>query len=137
MAFTSQITHPLKKLVYKGVIIKNHLTEEQAINEVNSIIINHGYKPDIVNADGYSYVIIKENYPELARESVLLHNKYKASKKYAFIVKLVNKDHSESIAFIEYSSDLVELSQRAKQFPTWYNYPIGVTKNIQGYLREI
>jgi hypothetical protein len=86
---------------------------------------------------GYSYVIIKENHPELERESTLSHNKYKANKKYAYIVKGVHKDGSESIYFIEYSNDLQELSKRAKEFPTWYNYVLGISKSLQGDLSEL
>jgi hypothetical protein len=85
----------------------------------------------------YSYIIIKENHPELERESVLLDNKYNPKKKYAFINKVVHKDGSENIAFINYSNDLQDLQNRAKGFISWYNYPLGVAKNIQGYLREI
>lgn len=84
-----------------------------------------------------SYVIIKENYPELERESVLLENKYKANKKFAMINKMVHKDGSESISTIVYSNDLQDLQNRAKVFVSWYNYPLGVAKDIQGYLREI
>lgn len=86
---------------------------------------------------GYSYVIIKENYPELERESVLLDNKYKANKKYAMINKIVHKDGSENISNIVYSNDIVELQSRANGFISWYNYPMGVSKNIQGYLTKI
>jgi hypothetical protein len=85
----------------------------------------------------YSYIIIKENHPELERESVLLDNKYNPKKKYAFINKVVHKDGSENIAFINYSNDLQDLQNRTKGFISWYNYPLGVAKNIQGYLREI
>jgi len=84
-----------------------------------------------------SYVIIKENSPYLERESTLLHNNYKASKKYAFINKVVNNDDSESIAFIDYSNNLQALQDRARGFACWYNYPLGIAKNMQGYLREI
>jgi len=85
----------------------------------------------------YSYIIIKENHPELERESVLLDNNYNPKKKYAFINKVVHKDGSENIAFINYSNDLQDLQNRTKGFISWYNYPLGVAKNIQGYLREI
>lgn len=86
---------------------------------------------------GYSYVIIKNNYPQLERESTLLHNKYKANSKYAFIQKYVHKDGSESICFIDYSNDLEALQKRANGFISWYNYPIGIYKNIQGYLSTL
>jgi len=85
----------------------------------------------------YSYVIIKHNYPELERESVLLENKYSSKKKYAFINKISHGDGSENIAFIEYSNDLEGLQNRAKGFISWYNYPIGLAKSIQGYISEI
>lgn len=85
----------------------------------------------------YSYVIIKENYPQLERENVLLENKYKANKRYAMITKMVHKDGSENISTIVYSNDLQGLQERAKGFISWYNYPLGIAKNIQGYLREI
>jgi hypothetical protein len=85
----------------------------------------------------YSYVIIKVNHPELERERVLLDNKYKARLKYAFINKIVHKDGSENIAFIDYSDDLEELQERAKGFISWYNYPLGVAKSIQGYISEV
>lgn len=86
---------------------------------------------------GYNYVIIKENYPELERENVLLENKYKANRRYAMITKMVHKDGSESISTIVYSNDLQGLQERAKGFISWYNYPIGIAKDMQGYLREI
>jgi hypothetical protein len=85
----------------------------------------------------YNYAIIKENYPELERESVLSYNKYSPKKKYAMLVKGVHKDGSESIYFIEYSNDLQELQEKASGYLSWYNYPLGVAKSIQGYLSEI
>lgn len=85
----------------------------------------------------YHYVIIKNNYPELERESALSHNKYNAKKKYAFINKGIHKDGSESIYYIDYSNDLEALQNRAKEFISWYNYPIGLSKNIQGYITEL
>jgi len=88
---------------------------------------------------GYSYAIIQQNYPELERVSVLSTkgNKYLKSKKYAMIVKGVHKDGSESIYFIVYSNNLEQLQSAAKEYQSWYNYPLGVSKNIQGYLSEI
>jgi hypothetical protein len=85
----------------------------------------------------YNYAIIKENHPELERESVLTKNKYNAKKKYAMIVKGVHKDGSECIYFIEYSNDIVELQSIASGYQSWYNYPIGISKNIQGYLTQL
>jgi hypothetical protein len=89
----------------------------------------------------YNYAIIKESYPELAKEPVLgggkEANNYNPKKKYAMIVKGVHKDHSESIYFILYSNDLQELQEKAKQYPSWYNYPIGLRKDIQGNINEL
>ncbi len=85
----------------------------------------------------YNYVIIKNNYADLERESTLLQNKYNAKKKYAYINKGVHKDGSESIYFIEYSNDLEALQKDANEYISWYNYPLGVSKNIQGYLTAI
>lgn len=84
----------------------------------------------------YSYAIIKENNPYWGRESTLLHNDYRPYK-YAFISRVVNKDGSESIAFISYSDDLQALQDWAKGYVSWYNYPLGVSKDMQGYLREL
>jgi hypothetical protein len=89
----------------------------------------------------YNYAIIKESYPELGKESVLdpskNSNKYSPKKKYALIVKGVHKDGSESIYFIRYSNDIVDLQNQASTYPSWYNYPIGISKNIQGYLTQL
>lgn len=85
----------------------------------------------------YSYVIIKENYPELEKQSTLLHNKYNSKKRYAFINKISHEDGSENIAFIDYSNDLQELQNRASEFVSWFNYPIGVAKGTRGELIEI
>ena len=85
----------------------------------------------------YNYAIIKENHSELERETVLTENKYNSKKRYALIVKGVHKDGSESIYFIKYDNDLQKLQEDAKQYPSWYNYPLSVAKNLQGYLREI
>lgn len=86
---------------------------------------------------GYTYVIIKENYPELERESTLLPSRYFPKCRYAYISKLVHNDGSENIAFIKYSNDLQALQEGAKNFPSWYNYPLGISKSIQGYLSEL
>lgn len=87
---------------------------------------------------GYSYVIIKENYKELSQETTLAkENKYLKSKKYAFICKTVCNDGSEFIGFIDYSNDLQMLHERAKGFVSWYNYPLGLSKNTQGFISEL
>ncbi len=90
-----------------------------------------------LNEKAYSYVIIKNNHPELERESVLLENNYKPKAKYAMLNKMVHKDGSENIATIVYSNNLEALHNRAKGFVSWYNYPLGISKNIQGYITEL
>jgi hypothetical protein len=87
--------------------------------------------------EAYNYVIIKDNNPTFERESTLLDNKYKKSKKYVFITKMIHKDSSESTASIQYSNDLAELQQRANGFISWYNYPMKLSKNIQGFISEL
>jgi hypothetical protein len=85
----------------------------------------------------YGYVIIKHNYPQLERETTLLENKYNPKKKYAYIQKSVYNDGSESINFIHYSNDIEDLQEQAKRFLSWYNYPLGLKKNIQGFISEL
>jgi DNA polymerase sigma len=85
----------------------------------------------------YHYIIIQPNYADLEREATLSHNKYNAKKKYAFINKGLHKDGSESIYYIDYSNDLEELQTRAAGFVSWYNYPLNLMKNIQGYISHI
>jgi hypothetical protein len=85
----------------------------------------------------YNYVIIKENHPELERETVLLHNKYKKNKRYAILNKGVHRDGSESIYFIDYSNDLEDLQEKARGAVSWYNYPIGLAKDVNGNLFDI
>lgn len=84
----------------------------------------------------YSYGIIKYNNPYMKQESTLLDNNYKKTK-YVLIEKVVHKDSSESISRILYSNDLDMLSDQVKGYITWYNYPIGIKKNIQGYISEL
>ena len=83
----------------------------------------------------YNYAIIKENYPALKQESAFLDNEYKPTK-YCLIEKQCFKDGSEGINRIVYSDDLAQLSIQAKNYISWYNYPIGVCKGIQGYITE-
>lgn len=87
--------------------------------------------------EAYSYVIIRENYPALDREKVLLHNKHNPKKKYAFISKVVHKDRSESIAFIDYSNDLAALQLKAQDYISWYNNPANLYKDMQQNIRHI
>lgn len=85
----------------------------------------------------YNYVIIKHNYPELERESTLITSPYKPKKKYAAIYKQSHKDGSESISFIAYDNDLEKLQKAAARHPSWYNYPLNLCKNMQGYIKHI
>jgi hypothetical protein len=84
----------------------------------------------------YSYCIIKENYPELARETTLLESKYKKTK-FAFIEKICHADGSENISRIVYSNDLQKLQSSANGYFSWYNYPLNLTKNIQQFISHI
>ena len=85
----------------------------------------------------YSYAIIKENNLYLETQSVLLDNKYKKSAKYALIEKIVHKDGSENISRIVYGSDICKLQAMAAGYVSWYNYPLCLTKNIQGYITQL
>jgi len=85
----------------------------------------------------YAYAIIKFNNPYFAQESTLLDNKYKKTTKYAMIEKIIHQDGSENIARIIYDSDLIKLHETAKGYISWYNYPMGLYKNIQGYICEL
>jgi hypothetical protein len=92
----------------------------------------------IASNGGYSYAIIKENYPQLAQLTTLgSDNKYLKSKKYAFICKTVCNDGSEFVGFIKYSNDLEYFQNEATGFVSWYNYPMNIKKNIQGFLSYI
>lgn len=92
----------------------------------------------ISNNGGYSYVIIKENYKELAQLTTLAQdNKWLKSKKYAFICKTVCSDKSEFIGFIKYSNDLEAIQKEASQFVSWYNYPMGLYKELQGNILHL
>jgi len=85
----------------------------------------------------YNYVIIKHNFADLERESTLITSPYKAKEKYAAIYKQMHKDGSESISFIAYDSDLEKLQKAAERYPSWYNYPINLSKDMQGYIKHI
>jgi hypothetical protein len=85
----------------------------------------------------YSYVVIIDNEPYLASESTLLDNKYKKSAKYAMFEKMINSDGSESLVKITYSSNITELQNIAANYVSWYNYPLNLSKNMQGYIKHI
>lgn len=85
----------------------------------------------------YGYMVIRFNHPDYERKSTLLHNDYKKSKRYAIFNYSAHKDGSESLNFIEYSDDLEDLHNRAKDYPTWFNYPIGLFKPIDGEIQPI
>lgn len=86
--------------------------------------------------NSYSYAIIKHNNPYFEKESTLLENKYKKTK-YAFIEKVVHKDGSENIANIYYSNNLEKLQVLANGYTSWYNYPLNLCKNMQGFIKHI
>jgi len=84
----------------------------------------------------YSYVVIKHNYSDLAKESTFFESKYKKTK-YAALYFTVHKDKSETFTHIIYSNNLEELQNKANVFLSWYNYPLNLCKNIQGYIKHI
>lgn len=85
----------------------------------------------------FSYMVVKFNNPYFAQESTLLGNKYRKTAKFAVFNYSVHKDGSESLNFIKYSNDIIELQNQIKDFESWYNYPIGVAKNRKGELFSI
>lgn len=86
---------------------------------------------------GYSYVAIRRNDPAYEKERALVGNNYNPRKKYAYFNYLVHADGSESLAFIKYENDLEELQNIAKEFESWYNYPMGIAKYRDGTLVEL
>jgi hypothetical protein len=86
----------------------------------------------------YTYAILVENTPNqyLHQENTLLPCKFKKTK-YALIEKQVFKDHSEGVNFNYYSNDLKKFTDQMKKYISWYDYVIGVIKNIQGYESQI
>lgn len=86
----------------------------------------------------YSYAIIKYNNPYFERESVLDPdgNNYRNTK-YAMFVKGVHGDGSESVYFIVYNSNLEKLQEMANNYPSWYNYPMGLYREMQGNILEL
>ena len=93
-------------------------------------LLNNDFKP-------FTYVVIQPNNPIFERQNVLTYNKYLKSKKYAFICKGIHKDGSESTYFIEYSNDLNELQKKASGYQSWYNYPAGFFKSLDGTIKEL
>ena len=83
------------------------------------------------------YAIVKESYDYLERESVSGQNNYDPSKRYALIIKHINKDHTESVSDIFYSDDLQGLQEKAAKFVSWYNYLIGIGSDMRGNLRNL
>lgn len=85
----------------------------------------------------YSYAIIKDNNPTFQREFTLLENKYKPTAKYVLIEKITHKDGSENISRILYSNDIAKFQVLANNYVSWYNYPLNLCKNIQGFIKHI
>jgi hypothetical protein len=84
----------------------------------------------------YGYAVIVKNDESLSRDTTYIPTKHKKTK-YAMLIREVHKDKSETLVTIKYDNDISNLQESAKKYPTWYNYPMGITKNLQGYLREI
>jgi len=84
----------------------------------------------------FHYAIIVHNSSDNHNRNVLLSNNYKNTK-YCMIDRGVHKDGSESEYFIIYSNNLEMLQNKASKYVSWYNYPIGLRKEIQGNISEI
>lgn len=84
----------------------------------------------------YSYVIIRHNNKELSQVYTLLDSKHNPKAKFAIIFKTCHKDGSESITHIRYSNDLLHLHNIAIQYPTWFNYPLGLYKSMAGNIEQ-
>jgi hypothetical protein len=84
-----------------------------------------------INQTGFSYVAIRHNIEEYKRISTYLPSKV-TNKKYAIFYYTVNKDSSEILTKIECSNDLDKLQAIADNYPSWYNYPMGYFKQLQG-----
>lgn len=85
---------------------------------------------------GYSYVVIKHNYSDLAKESTYFESKYKKTK-YAALYYTVHKDKSETFTHVVYSNNLDKLQIQANNFVSWYNYPLNLFKDIKGNIKHI
>ena len=81
------------------------------------------------------YVIIKENFKDLKFESTILRSIYK-DKKYAMIEKVCLTDDTEKICRIVYSDDLTALQSKAEDYISWYNYPLGFYKQMNGTIKK-
>ena len=84
-----------------------------------------------------SYVIIKHNDKTFGSLSALLENKYNPKAKYVLIEKITNKDSSESISRVLYSSNLEKLQELANKYVSWYNYPLNLYKEMQGNIYHL
>lgn len=100
----------------------------------NNIELNLIYK-QIVNNSFY-YPIIKHNYKELSQESTNKPSEWE-DKKYAFILKYCLKRADETIELIIYSDSLEELNTEAIKFKSWYNYPLGLYRELQGNILQL
>ncbi len=84
----------------------------------------------------FQYAILKHNNPYFAKESTTGENNYLNSA-FALLVKNCLSDGSEKIETILYSDNLDDLTKQAEKFPSWYNYPAGKKKDLQGYISDL
>lgn len=87
--------------------------------------------------NGYNYMVIVDNNEQLKSLSTLLENKYNKRAKYAMRLMIAHKDGSENVSAIMYSNDLGAFQKQANEFVSWYNYPIGLYKPLDGIIRKL
>lgn len=90
----------------------------------------------LIGKEGYTYVVIKHNDELFSHDSTLLRSKWKKTK-YICLFKTMHKDGSESLTHYKCSNNLEAIQKEAKEYVSWYNYPIGLRKDLQGYISEI
>lgn len=86
----------------------------------------------------FSYAILVENTPDkyLHQESTFLDSLFESTK-YALIEKQCFGDGSEGINRIIYSDDKDLLTKQMYGYVSWYDYVIGQSKSLQGYISEL
>ena len=85
----------------------------------------------------YNYAILKENNPDFAKETTIKSNNWQ-SVSYALFIKQVDvSSGTEVILKIIYSDNLKQLSCRAEDCVSWYNYVTGRKMDIQGNISDI
>lgn len=84
----------------------------------------------------FNYAIVRNNYDDAKRETTLLPSPHKKTK-YVLIEKQCFTDGSEAINRIIYSNNLNKLTELAKGYVSYYNYPMGVCMDLQGNINEL